>query len=745
MSTQQNKASDNIRLMEMESVSDLPIYPFDMSSFLTLLQGQLDSAGVPYQVSPAGYDPTKIAQYALAHWNQYLATNEEKHREEFIAQVHWLVEHKTDIGENASGWPIYFSRPDFHTSGPWLSALTQGSGISVLVRAYQLTREESLLEVINRVVRTFEQDILDGGVSAPLGEDSIFFEEVAVYPAAHILSGFIFALFGLYDYLALTKDAHIEKLISRSLATLHGVLDEIDVGFWTRSDLLHRRLASSSELTLQSMLLEALAKYSGCVHCSLLARCWKGYHQCISSRLRYVMVSRWFCCKDALLGRVRNALFPAQLPSSPSPVCVAVPSFPLMGGILTVLEGIEQVMKNIWRIEYLTQYVGPQPKGFVIHRFGTSRTSPWNFPLVWLYIVAGVSELLLQLHRGAGYRVILPQDGIYTGAFTAMAAKLTGTRVVCIDHGDLSLFNTRNNHIYRSERIDMLMKKEWPLLVRFVARFCLKFYWPSRSLLASISARLVDHFLIPGVVGDGVEEICKDLGVPTSRITRYPSMIDVQRHIVPDAATRANRREEKGIPANAIVVAIICRLAPEKGLDIAIESISRALATLSPELYARIRVVIAGDGPLRKQIEESICMHRLDQICLLWGEASATEVVSLLSISDIFLYTSTRGACFAMAVLEAMASGCAVIASTEPVSNAKLLAEGRGFAVPAYDVEQASKALARLMNDQELCSRMGSLARKYIALYHSPAIFRRTLLRATYWSELDKLLSVRQR
>src|SRR5207245_10390627 len=137
-----------------------------------------------------------------------------------------------------------------------------------------------------------------------------------------------------------------------------------------------------------------------------------------------------------------------------------------------------------------------------------------------------------------------------------------------------------------------------------------------------------------------------------------------------------------GIADDALVMSMVCRLAPEKGLGVALESISQALSALPSVLRERVRVIIAGDGPLRKQVEGEIHKRHLDQNCLLWGEASTAEVIALLGLSDIFLYTSTRGACFSMAILEAMASGCAVVASTLPVANASLLAEGRGIAVP---------------------------------------------------------------
>jgi glycosyltransferase involved in cell wall biosynthesis len=218
-------------------------------------------------------------------------------------------------------------------------------------------------------------------------------------------------------------------------------------------------------------------------------------------------------------------------------------------------------------------------------------------------------------------------------------------------------------------------------------------------------------------------------------------MIDVQRHTVFDPESRARMREKKGIAADAIVIAIICRLEAEKGLEVAVESISRALSVCPSEVRSRVRVIIAGDGLLRKQLEEDIQRLELRQTCTLWGDIPSEEVISLLGISDIFLYTSTRGACIPMAVLEAMASGCAVIATTQPMANTQLLDEGRGIIVPPADAEQTAQALVRLMNDLELCQRMGKRARDYVAVYHSPDTFRRALMRVTSWSSLEELLN----
>lgn len=747
------------------AISALHPYPMDMSQFLVLPLHQSGGAGRgPWGGAAINQAPTEdaaaVAQYALAHWNLYLETNEEQHRLVFLAQARWLVAREMRIGGDTVGWPILLAdtkewaalqpaqerREDDGKEGRrCLSAVAQGCVLSVLVRAYGLTHEEVFLETAHYTVRTFERDILDGGVSASVGSDGIFFEEVAAYPAAHSLPGLLFALFGLYDYVALSGDAHVEQLIACGLRALHELLGEFDTGFWTRANLLSRRLASPDELALQTMLLEALAKETDCEQCMRTALRWKGYQQQWSARLRY-RIRSWVAAVGRRFGLwVRGMVFPLASAGSSSStgtdrlhVCIPVTSFPFTGGILTVLEGIAGVMQGSWQIEYLAHFIGPDRAKYVVHRFGGARTAPWHFPFVWLHVLAGAKKLVALLRGGAEYSVIMPQDGLFTAAFSVLVGKLAGIRVICIDHSTLTW---PTNPLFRAERIEAIRRKPWHPTMRLLVLLMLQLYWPSLALLARFSARFVDHFLIPGVPGDEIEDVCRRIGVPQSRLTRFASMIDVRRHTVFDTETRAHMRELKGMDADDIVVAIICRLEAEKGLEVAIESIHRALTACSSEVRSRLRVVIAGDGLLRKQLEEDIAERGLSQTCVLWGDIPAEEVIALLGISDIFLYTSTRGACFPMAVLEAMASGCAVIASTQPIANAHLLAEGRGIAVSPGDAEQAALALEMLMNDLMLCRYMGKQARKYIALHHSPDTFQRTLMQITYWSAFDEILA----
>lgn len=305
----------------LSDTAELTPYVVDMEPLLSLPFGNLDEVGVLYNRAvgrkyPAGYHPTSIAQYALAQWNAYLNTGEESHRNAFLLQARWLIEHESPLANGAGGWPIPFPLPEYDAPTMWLSALTQGNVISVLVRAYRVTGEEVFLQSARRAISTFERDIQDGGVAAFQGANGVFFEEVASNPASHILNGYILALFGLYDYVAYIGDSRVEALIKRSLTTLHTLINRFDIGYWSCYDLRFRIPSPLFYHALHVTLLEGLARFSGCQHCAVLAARWDRYQQSRVSRLRYFVTSRVLRCRRALQRKISSSLFRGKRYSS---------------------------------------------------------------------------------------------------------------------------------------------------------------------------------------------------------------------------------------------------------------------------------------------------------------------------------------------------------------------------------------------------------------------------------------------
>lgn len=121
---------------------------------------------------------------------------------------------------------------------------------------------------------------------------------------------------------------------------------------------------------------------------------------------------------------------------------------------------------------------------------------------------------------------------------------------------------------------------------------------------------------------------------------------------------------------------VVSRLAPEKGVDVAIE----ACATAGRPL------LIAGDGPEREQLERRAAALRADATFL--GRVEPGRLVALRAAAAVALVPSRSAETFGLAAAEAMAAGLPVIGSRigaleELLPDAQLVAPGDPAALAA--------------------------------------------------------------
>ena len=116
---------------------------------------------------------------------------------------------------------------------PWYSGLAQGQGLSVLIRAYKITSNEKYIIAAKKVFRSFQSEVDKGGVTFTDNNDNKWIEEYIVDPPTHILNGFIWSLWGIYDYYLITKNKSSFMLYNNYVKTLKINLESYDIGFWS--------------------------------------------------------------------------------------------------------------------------------------------------------------------------------------------------------------------------------------------------------------------------------------------------------------------------------------------------------------------------------------------------------------------------------------------------------------------------------------------------------------------------------
>ena len=109
---------------------------------------------------------------------------------------------------------------------PWFSGMAQGEILSVLVRTFLTTGDSTYLDYAHR---TFYSFLRLQGEAEPwtvfVDEAGCYWiEEYPVWPPSKTLNGFIYAIYGLYDYYQLTNDPEAERILKSCFSTIKNSL-----------------------------------------------------------------------------------------------------------------------------------------------------------------------------------------------------------------------------------------------------------------------------------------------------------------------------------------------------------------------------------------------------------------------------------------------------------------------------------------------------------------------------------------
>jgi glycosyltransferase involved in cell wall biosynthesis len=181
-------------------------------------------------------------------------------------------------------------------------------------------------------------------------------------------------------------------------------------------------------------------------------------------------------------------------------------------------------------------------------------------------------------------------------------------------------------------------------------------YGASLSLWQRRLAQLADAVIVPSAFA---RERLRELGAPLAweRVHVLPPPLRV-----PDGTSAAPEAE---LPAHPFAL-VASRLAPEKGVDVAIDACR----------MAGVPLVIAGDGPEHAALRERV---RGADVRFL-GRVGDRELAAVRSRAAIALAPSRSAETFGIAAAEAMAAGVPVVASR--IGALPELVEEEGLVTP---------------------------------------------------------------
>jgi colanic acid/amylovoran biosynthesis glycosyltransferase len=194
------------------------------------------------------------------------------------------------------------------------------------------------------------------------------------------------------------------------------------------------------------------------------------------------------------------------------------------------------------------------------------------------------------------------------------------------------------------------------------------------------------------------------LGCPAGKIHHLPVGFD------PNEFPFRERSRESDKPVRILTVG---RLVEIKGHEYLIRAVARLC-----ERHPHIRCDIAGDGPLRKKLEELVGQLALRQSAVFHGPVGSVAVRQLMQDAHLFVLPSVniegdqegQG----LALQEAQASGLPVIATEHGALPEGMLPGESGLLVPERDVDALAEKLSFLIEHPELWPEFGRKGRAFV-------------------------------
>ena len=204
-----------------------------------------------------------------------------------------------------------------------------------------------------------------------------------------------------------------------------------------------------------------------------------------------------------------------------------------------------------------------------------------------------------------------------------------------------------------------------------------------------------------------LRDVALGWGLDPSRVSVLPNPAPE----LPELPSRAELRAELGFGGKTLVFA--GRLGRQKALGVALQALVDV-----PD----VTLAVAGDGPERSALERRVGELGLDGRVSFLGSVPRAQVLRLFRAADASVLPSAWEN-LPHTVVEALAVGCPVIASSVGGVPEVVRDGENGFLVPPGDPPALAAAIERFFSDGDLRARLADAAAPSVEGYSEDAVF----------------------
>lgn len=169
-------------------------------------------------------------------------------------------------------------------------------------------------------------------------------------------------------------------------------------------------------------------------------------------------------------------------------------------------------------------------------------------------------------------------------------------------------------------------------------------------------------------------------------------------------------REKWNIGSTDIVMLYVGSLKPLKSVHTLIEALGKI--TASKLVNYKLKLIIAGDGVSRSELEEMVVQLKLQKIVRFLGMVDTSEISELYNLANIYTICSKYEG-LPISTLEALANKLPCISSDAPGLISISMQNKNTLLFRTGDYEDYAKKIEVLLNDSDLQNKLGMNGNKY--------------------------------